>query len=383
MLIPGVVIIWLIGLSHALHLSARFSENGLEGEVVFVQDKGSDLVFIHTDVIYYGTDNDFNWEWSIMQFPVDYTQIKERCIDKKLGSLLVKLDSVVGPLTVNGSADLSGPVSVIPLIGRQGIWGRSLLLKSTMGKTTCATLAPAGNTSLKVAEARFNGPISGSVFFEWVGSSRTDGTDALIYTDLYHTKPRTPITQHNWKIFTTDILDSESDKSRRDCDFLQVVYSPNSNGSGELSGRLGLVSIGAKEMFRDPDLLLPDLNNKQRNLYLVVFDSRHPEHYLVCSRLIQLQPVSLKAIIQSYGLKGNITLEQMSPFSPTKVSLNWTQSGDNKEVIGGFRIHQMPAIPPVSRVPKLMPCYGVGGVYNPEQHPVGADALIPSKFIIV
>lgn len=85
-----------------------------------------------------------------------------------------------------------------------------------------------------------------------------------------------------------------ADKSRRDCDFLQVVYSPNSKGSGELSDRLGSVGIGAKEMFRDPDLLLPDLNNKKRNLYLVLFDNRHPEHYLACSRLIQLQPIRLK-----------------------------------------------------------------------------------------
>ncbi|XP_075237952.1 superoxide dismutase family protein Rsod [Lycorma delicatula] len=383
MLIPGAFILTLCVATfvHSLHLSARFSENGLEGEIIFIQDRGNETVYIHTDLVTYASadDTQLSWGWTVQQFPVDYTQIKDRCDDKNLGKLLVTLDSVVGPLTVNTSADLSGSIDVIPLVGPHGLWGRSLLLKSSSGLRACATLTPAGSTNLKVAEARFNGPVAGSVYFQWVGSTKIEGTDALIYTDLYHTKPRTPTTQHHWKIFTTDILDSESDKSRRDCDFLQVVYSPNSKGSGELSDRLGSVSVGAKEMFRDPDLLLPDLNNKQRNLYLVIFDNRHPEVYLACSRLTQLQPVLLRAMINSQGLKGNLTMEQASPFSPTAVVFNWTLTGSTREVIGGFRIHEMPAVPPVGRTTKITHCVGIGNVYNPTQQAVGAESLYPAS----
>lgn len=73
----------------------------------------------------------------------------------------------------------------------------------------------------------------------------------------------------------------------------------------------------------------------------------------------------------------------MSPFSPTKITFNWTQIGESRQIIGGFRIHQMPAIPPVSRVPNLMPCHGVGDVYNPLKQAIGADAFVPSKKILI
>ncbi|RZF36952.1 hypothetical protein LSTR_LSTR004640 [Laodelphax striatellus] len=360
---------------NGLHLSARFSENGLEGEVILVQDKGSSLVYIHSEFNYLGNLDNVTWEWTIRQFPVDYTELTQRCDPKKLGSLMVELNTIIGPPVVNDTVDVTGSVDVIPLIGTHGLWGRSMLIQSSSGVLACSTLVPAGNTSVKVAEARFNGPVSGSVYFEWVGSSLTGSTDALIFVDLHHTKQRSPITQHHWKILTTDILDSETDKSRRSCDFLQVIYSPDSKGSGELTSRLGPVSVGTKEMYRDPDLMLPDLNSKQRHLYLVLYDSRHVEAYLSCTRITQLQPVFLKSLIQSNGLKGHVKMEQASPFTPTSISLQWSWTGSSKETIGGFRIHSLPAIPSVARLKKLSLCDGVGDVYNPSKLPIGADAL--------
>lgn len=69
-------------------------------------------------------------------------------------------------------------------------------------------LQPDGRTSVRLAEARFNGPVSGSVMFQWLGSS--GDTDSAILTDLYHTHQRARPSLHKWKIFTTDILDSEA-----------------------------------------------------------------------------------------------------------------------------------------------------------------------------
>lgn len=89
-----------------------------------------------------------------------------------------------------------------------------------------------GRADERVAEARFKHvEVTGSVYFRWVGShSRavagdtprgdpdTMGhTDTLILTDLYRAPPpnatrsRSPvIMEHDWKIYVTDILDSES-----------------------------------------------------------------------------------------------------------------------------------------------------------------------------
>jgi hypothetical protein len=77
-----------------------------------------------------------------------------------------------------------------------------------------ALLQVSGNADEKVAEAKFFSPIAGSVFLRWVGSHHSGSTDILLHTNLYHTvipKGSKPlVTEHNWKIYTTDILDSEA-----------------------------------------------------------------------------------------------------------------------------------------------------------------------------
>ena len=63
--------------------------------------------------------------------------------------------------------------------------------------------------------------VAGSVFFRWVGShagrsaSARDHMDSVIITDLYRAPPTNKtkgppqVTHHDWKIYVTDILDSE------------------------------------------------------------------------------------------------------------------------------------------------------------------------------
>lgn len=65
---------------------------------------------------------------------------------------------------------------------------------------------------MRIAEAKFNGPVAGSAYFQWLGSS--GDTDSVIFTDLYHTQRLAPSSLHKWKIFTTDILDSEAGKRK-------------------------------------------------------------------------------------------------------------------------------------------------------------------------
>lgn len=84
------------------------------------------------------------------------------------------------------------------------------------------------------------------------------------------------------------------DKSRKDCNVLQVIYEPHGQHTGDLDTQLGPVSVGNREMFRDVGLGILDLHNKQRHLYLVIYDNHHQDSYLACARIMQLQPVVLK-----------------------------------------------------------------------------------------
>ena len=65
----------------------------------------------------------------------------------------------------------------------------------------------------KVAEAKFLSPVAGSVFLRWVGSHHSGSTDTLVHTRLYHVDQKVKSSEHNWKIYTTDILDSEAGRS--------------------------------------------------------------------------------------------------------------------------------------------------------------------------
>lgn len=91
-----------------------------------------------------------------------------------------------------------------------------------------------GRADERVAEARFNhAAASGSVYFRFVGShvrgaspampampDEQDGVDALILTDLRRAPPPNAtrskeaadqaVVDHDWRIYVTDILDSES-----------------------------------------------------------------------------------------------------------------------------------------------------------------------------
>lgn len=73
----------------------------------------------------------------------------------------------------------------------------------------------------------------------------------LIMNDLYHVANKEnhsrliPHTEHLWKIYVTDILDSNEDSS--DCNILQLVFDPDNAGKGKAIGdidaRLGKIKI--------------------------------------------------------------------------------------------------------------------------------------------
>lgn len=88
---------------------------------------------------------------------------------------------------------------------------------------------------------------------------------------------------------------------------MQLVFDPNNEGAGkgigDLDSRLGKIKIATdplkKEhriLYRDEKLvLLPsDLTIPHRTLYLVVFDSLHPENFLACAKIRHVKPIHLK-----------------------------------------------------------------------------------------
>lgn len=85
-----------------------------------------------------------------------------------------------------------------------------------------------------------------------------------------------------------------SDKSKLNCDALQILYDPESNGLGDLSGRLGPVQIGKKSLIRDTNLATFDIEYDSRALYMVLFDSERADNILDCAQINLKKSISLK-----------------------------------------------------------------------------------------
>jgi Cu/Zn superoxide dismutase len=374
-------------------LTAYVSQSGLHGEVIFQQHPGvKSTVMVQTSL--QAIDEQSQWSWMVRELPVFYSHIQDRCGDDKLGSITLNLDEVFGPLSLpaNGTANLTTSGDQIVLTGAKGLWGKSLVLQlvDDSSRKACATITVSGNADEKVAEAKFFSPVAGSVFLRWVGSHHSGSTDTLLHANLYHvvgSPGSTPAhTEHHWKIYTTDILDSEADKSRENCNFLQLVFDPVfspilGQAVGDLDSRIGKVKVAGDprlqyssftSVYHDSGLtsVTVDLLSGQRSLYLVIFDARHHDSFLACAKIREIHPVILKALIQSGGVKGEVTLSQRSPFDPTWIRMNLTSTSDKHmgtvTKISAYKIHELPPVPLPSENMNENCCLKTGSVFNPS-----------------
>ena len=247
------------------------------------------------------------------RFPVDYTNIapEERCDLERLGAQVLSFDEELEYLVLPGN-ETSSWQHKMQLIGDRGIWGKSLVLTEINSNARiCATITTVQNSVEHMAEARFNTPIAGSVYFRWLAPADGASGDTLIYSDLYHIQAqpedRQQFTQHHWKIFVTDIFKHDHHRTEDNCNFLQLVFDPQGSGPGhgigDLDARLGRIGVAKnalrqaqRSVFRDTQLaLLPsDLTIPHRTLYLVLYDNEHPDNFLACTKIRHVQTLTYK-----------------------------------------------------------------------------------------
>lgn len=199
------------------------------------------------------------------------------------------------------------------LLGKNGIFGKSLVLSNPEnGFRVCATIVTVEENIDHIAEARFHGPIGGSMYFRWLAAIDTNHRDTLIYANLFHVRNVTEnaaLTQHRWKIFVTDIFDTNADKAAINCNVLQLIYDPKNTGSGKSIGdidvRVGPLKVAKnvqqqefRELFHDDDLVvLPsDLTGPHRQLFVVIYDYIHTNNFMACAKIRNIRPRIAKYI---------------------------------------------------------------------------------------
>ncbi|XP_076244983.1 uncharacterized protein Rsod [Calliopsis andreniformis] len=384
---------WLILLSYvtigqSLRLAVYISSGGLHGEIQF--EKGAEENSVRIRFSFQTTLQypDQQWFWAVTEFPVDYTIIDNRCDRKHLGESIINLTDLIGPIDLPGNETGSIDVSNLSLTGELGLWGKGLILKDTYSdRTICASITVLEKSKEKFAEARFYGPIAGTIWFRWLGDYAADDTsDTIIYVDLYHVNKQKlqsiEYTEHYWKIYVTDIFDIGKDKSS--CNVLQSVFDPNNSGTekaiGDIDIRLGKIKVAtsyqrkSKTLYRDSKLsLLPtDLLGSHRQLYLVIFHPTHDDSFLICAKINHRKPIIAKTLISSNGIKGEITLTQVIPFNPTWVNVSMTPINDLETrlrystKIKSYNIHELPIEPnqPLNKAAEI--CATTKNMYNPS-----------------
>lgn len=156
-----------------------------------------------------------------------------------------------------------------------------------------------------MAEARFQAPISGSIYFRWLSTRDSYHRTTLITNNLQHTRNlsdvSTPATVHSWKIYVTDILEAVDNRYEFNCDILQTIYDPQNRGRdlgrspGDIDLRLGGLKVAnikqsqrASQLFHDNELMFfpNELTGPvRRQLFVVIFDHEHTDRFLGCARI--------------------------------------------------------------------------------------------------
>ena len=424
-----VVLVLMLHCVTSLKLEASVSQNGVRGTVTFTQvpsgGGGSKAVqisanFSVTDPSYAG-----EYSWGIYEFPIDYSRGPDACHSRNLGRKpIINFDSVLNKLVIGmvpndedhgvafptdtndatpESEESPGNTSKntathiknftldsINLTGKEGIWGHSFVLEGPSRSRICATIALVHEETeteytSTAAEARFNSPIAGSVWFFMLENRKTGNVETKIFTNLFHVGgENTKSTSNKWDLYITDILDTTTDiegqRSGGGCNFLQKRYNPNnSNGvgcstaspekcrAGDLHGKFGSVRIGNREsMFTKK--YYTDLNSSKLkkdlegplSIFLVIHDEEYSDSFYSCTQIKLLRPKMASATFMNEGIAGELIFQQDSPFLPVASSVRLEGLGEGA---GSFHVHNFP-VPP-KRNPDDGPCGRTGGHFNP------------------
>ncbi|XP_031640527.1 uncharacterized protein LOC116352238 isoform X2 [Contarinia nasturtii] len=321
--------------------------------------------------------------------PTDYREVRadQRCHTSKVGQKLIEFDDHLGYLQLPGNESTTWEISQV-ISKKQMIWGKSLVLQNLdSGSYACATIVTIEDNIDHLAEARFHSPIAGSIYFHWLTAKDTMHRLNMITSNLFHvdnTSDRSPFTTHSWKIFVTDIFETNAEKSQINCNVLQLIYDPQNMGAGkslgDIDGRVGEIKVAKdvyrqeiKQVFNDNELILipSDLTGPHRQLFVVVYDHLHENRFLACAKIRNLRTRIAKSIFNSNGVKGEVTIHQRSPFEPTW--LNFTVHSAKNELrenteylrdLAGFQIKNLPPNPTMANLHTF--CDSTGDIYNPS-----------------
>nr|CAB3260413.1 uncharacterized protein LOC100175270 [Phallusia mammillata] len=333
----------LVAAQHGSCLTYRATIDmiGVKGHVTFVPDGGNMNI---TAAI----DNSENYTYSIMLFPAIFGQQQSsQVVCSQLGSII---------LTWHGVAN--GTTVVVPNLPENSVFNRGLLISNG----ACATILAVGDTILTY-RAKFIGPISGEV---WI-RKRNSLSGLAVYTDLAYATNKTNPTG----ITAVDVVQFASGSSS----------SATSTQCDGLSNRtILLVNIPVGNSVSSTDkrsaVFVENLNSVFSFMGIEVSGS-----LLVCTGVQNIQAKTVKAKISWDGVRGEISMTQVSPFDSTTTSVQL--SGLNPSYLPAtYHVHKFPVPQRISSSDDRCSTVNVAGHFDPYGVGVGASNTTGDRFEI-
>lgn len=242
---------------------------------------------------------------------------------------------------------------------------------ATITTRNAAAASTAAHQIDHMAEAHFHTAIGGHIYFRWLAAAQGDYHDTIIHTDLFHlsgdgTEGVAAFTNHSWKIYVTDIFDTDTERPEANCNVLQLVFDQQNRGSGRAIGdidqRLGALNVAThaerrpvRQLFHDPALvLLPSdlMAGPQRQLFVVVFDNLHPDVFAACAKVRHVQPRAVRAHVEEHGMRGEVRAWQRTRFEPAWLNVSMAAasgallaSAEVARDLGAVAVHELPPNP--------------------------------------
>ncbi|KAK3705662.1 hypothetical protein QZH41_000944 [Actinostola sp. cb2023] len=275
------------------------------------------------------------------------TSQKQKCA---IGDISGKFGNINQTSSKNNFND-----SNLPLSGKNGIYGRTLVFTTTSGVAKACALVTSEDLAL-TAIARFKGPIAGTVYFRQPKESAA----TLLYANLFFVNDAMAKREFYLEIhakrvsgkFTPEQCSSVGDlynpfgiMNRDNCNKTNHVGCP----VGDLLKKLGPVYVSSATaglsttQVAYTDVNLPVLGAKSViGLSLVLYARDNHIKPIACTNIAQVLKRTAKASFTSEttdGVAGTFEFSQASPFDPTEVEIDISNLRSKAE---GFHVHEYP-----------------------------------------
>ena len=397
---------YLFFILDALTVTAKFNMNGVNGNIAFTQQSPIVNRTVIT-VSLSGLDQypSEQFPWHIHKYPFkaqsnpcyaasghydplmtgNNENYSALCSNDPSLCEVGDLNRKLGPLYPNSTAFVD---MYLPLYGAYSIVGRSVVIsRKHRGRWVCANIEYGSDVT--VAYSPFRHVLVGNIYFiePYVPINFTN-----VFTSLSYQNGSVNSTGHNWHVHKNaigesgDCIDAGPHYNPRNIPTNEPTYqtycSPSNQMGcevGDLSGKSSQLNFNNGNTFLFySDTELPLSKNKLdetivgRSVVVHAQDSGNLR--IACSNIIEFNSRTAVARFQEDGVSGQITFHQVSPFSPTTVTVELSGLSSRAS---GYHVHDFPVDETVPGTGKCANSFA-GGHFNPRN--VVQDSSSPMTF---